>query len=368
MLVQRRHHSAELFRHRRRVAAVARRVAWVGAEKTECVVAPVVDQALVVQVRLVQVVVDRQQLQRGDAERLEVRDRGWVRQAGIRSCQRGRQAGQQLAEAFDVQFVEHLIARRDPRRVVPAGRCFRRRRHASFERTQCVVARVERARAIGVAEFVAVVLGRPGKSADDLARPGVEQQLVGVEAVAVLGLVWAVRAQAIDEAGADAFDKTVEDAVGGAVQRVLLQLSGAARVEDAEFDLRRVVGEDGDVDATVSGEGAEGFGAAILNLFGELHCLLLPPARVKPGCGVRESGTPCRVTRRSARGECSECGYTYSPQQTPAPRPGACCLHAGIRKTVASGGMVSSIDCARPWLEAACTCSGASPLPRLLPP
>jgi acylphosphatase len=109
-----------------------------------------------------------------------------------------------------------------------------------------------------------------------VARPWVEQQLVGVEAVTVLGLIRAVRTQAIDEAGADAFDKTVENTVGGAVQRVLLEFARAARIEDAQFDLGGVVGEDGDVDATVSGESAEGFGAAFLNAFWELQLSFTP--------------------------------------------------------------------------------------------
>ena len=112
-------------------------------------------------------------------------------------------------------------------------------------------------------------------AADDLARPRIEQQLVRIEAVTMLGLVRAVRAQAIDQSGADTFDEAVEHAVGGAVQRVLLEFSGTARIEDAEFDLRRVVGKHGEVDTVVSGQRAERFGAAFLNAFGELHCLLL---------------------------------------------------------------------------------------------
>jgi hypothetical protein len=78
-----------------------------------------------------------------------------------------------------------------------------------------------------VAEFVAVMLGAPTETADDLARIRVEQQLVVVEAVAMLGLVRAVGTQAVDQSWADAFDEAMEHAVGGAVQHVLLQLSGA---------------------------------------------------------------------------------------------------------------------------------------------
>ncbi len=107
------------------------------------------------------------------------------------------------------------------------------------------------ARAVGVAEFVAVVLGAPGEAADDLARIRVEQQLVRIEAMAVLGLIRPMRAQAVDQAGADAFEETVEDAVVRAVQRVALQFARAAGVEHAEFDLGGVVGEDGEVDAAV---------------------------------------------------------------------------------------------------------------------
>ena len=62
---------------------------------------------------------------------------------------------------------------------------------------RAVVAHVHVLRVLGVGAEVRV---GPVEAADDLARPGVEQQLVRVEAVAAVGAPGAVRTQAVDQA------------------------------------------------------------------------------------------------------------------------------------------------------------------------
>ena len=71
------------------LAAAAARgaVGGVRREVAERVVAPVVGQAAAQQVRLADEVVHRQQLDGGDAERLQVLDERRVRQAGVGAAQ-----------------------------------------------------------------------------------------------------------------------------------------------------------------------------------------------------------------------------------------------------------------------------------------
>ena len=99
-------------------ADARRRVGGVGREEADRRVAPVVREAPLVQEVLVGDVVDGQQLDRGDAERLEVRDGVLGGQAGVRPAQVLAHAGAQLREALDVRLVDHgLVPRRAQRAV-----------------------------------------------------------------------------------------------------------------------------------------------------------------------------------------------------------------------------------------------------------
>ena len=88
-------------------AAAASRVACVGAEEADGVVAPIVVQAAFVHAVFVDGGVDGQQRQRGHAETLEMRDRRRLRQPGIGAAQRVGDAGQRHRETLDVQLVQH---------------------------------------------------------------------------------------------------------------------------------------------------------------------------------------------------------------------------------------------------------------------
>ena len=72
-------------------------------EPRQRVVAPVVGQPARDQLLLVTLRVDRQQLDRGDAERLEVRDRGVAGQPGERAAQLSGHVGVRGGEALDVR-------------------------------------------------------------------------------------------------------------------------------------------------------------------------------------------------------------------------------------------------------------------------
>ena len=315
--VQRVDHLAELGGHRGGVdvtRAGASGVARAGAEEAQRVVAPVVDGTARGQRRLVKRVEHRQQRQRGDAQRLEVRDGRRVRQARVGAAQRLRDLRVLHREALDVQLQQHQVGHRVARRR--ACRRRQRRGHPRLQRPGGVVAGVEAAGVVRVAGFVAVVLRPPDVGADDLARPRVQQQLVRVEAVALLGCIGTMRTQAVDQARPGAREEAVEDAVVRAVQGQPLQFGVAIGAEQAEFDARGVFAEDDDVHAAVARHGTEGLVAAFVQGIGE------------------------HFWHRH---------------------------HAGARNRVASGGSVRASDCARPCACTGCT-STTPPLPRLLPP
>ena len=133
-----------------------------------------------------------------DAQALQVGD-GRVRgQAGVGAALGFGHAGVQLAEAAHVHFVEHAVRPGCGRRgiALPVEAVVH---HARLQRQGAVVARIHAQRVVAGLAAVPVA---PLEAADDLARTGVEQQLVRVEAMPVLRLPRAVRAQAVDQAGA----------------------------------------------------------------------------------------------------------------------------------------------------------------------
>ena len=76
---------------------------------------------------------------------------------------------------------------------------------------------------------------------------GIEQKLVRIEAVASSGLVGAMHAIAVDRAGARVRKVAVPDFVGVLGQADAFDLPLDAGVEQAELDLGRVGGEQGEI-------------------------------------------------------------------------------------------------------------------------
>ena len=93
-------------------------VAGVRGEERGRVVAPVVRQPEVLQVRLVHVEMDRQELDGGDAQRDQVLDHGRVGHAGVRSLQVLRNIRVQHGLAADVGLVDDGVPPRDARAAV----------------------------------------------------------------------------------------------------------------------------------------------------------------------------------------------------------------------------------------------------------
>ena len=236
-------------------AAAASRVACVGAEEADGVVAPIVVQAAFVHAVFVDGGVDGQQRQRGHAETLEMRDRRRLRQPGIGATQRVGDAGQRHRETLDVQLVQHEFRQRTTR-TLRGARCGRRR----DPRLQCkcgVVASVEHACAFGMALHVGEVFRAPVEAADNLAGIGIKQQFVRVEAIARFRLPGAVRAIAVDQAWLCAGQYAGKYAILGGVQGVSFQFMDAVGIEYAQLNPFRALREHGELDAAIDDMRAE---------------------------------------------------------------------------------------------------------------
>src|SRR5205823_4561842 len=71
----------------------------------------------------------------------------------------------------------------------------------------------------------------------------IEQELVGIEAVAVLGLIRAVNAVAVELPGRNVIEVAVPDVLAALGKFDALELAPALAVEQAKLDLLRVGGE-----------------------------------------------------------------------------------------------------------------------------
>ena len=288
-LVQPLHHVLELGdvvpRHQ-----VARR----GREEADGVVAPVVGEAALDQVPIVEEGLDRHELDRRHAEPRQVLDH--LRRA---EPLEGAGAGTAdlrvaLGHALDVRLVDHRLGPAAPRAAVRApgvgGVDDPALRHGAG-----AVAAVEAEVGLRAADPVAVERVVPAKLAGERAGIGVEEELVGVEAVAGLGRVGAVRAQAVELAGAEVGKVAVPDLVGELRQRDAVGLAPALGVEEAELDPRGMGGEDRDVDAGAVPGGAERKGQSGGDAKGGGHAGHL----VRPG--IRQPEPTDHGTDRAAR-------------------------------------------------------------------
>ncbi len=94
------------------------------------------------------------------------------------------------------------------------------------------------------------------------ARVGIDEELRRIEAVAVARVVRAVRAQTVAVARGDPGHEAVEDVAGALGQRDARALGRSRRVEQAQFDGRRVRRHHRDVRAVARERHAERLGAS----------------------------------------------------------------------------------------------------------
>ena len=87
-------------------------IARIGRKKPDRVVAPVIGQALLQQVAVIDEEMDRQQLHRGDAQLLDVLDHRLSAEARIGAAQVLVQPGKSLGEALDVELINNRVVKR----------------------------------------------------------------------------------------------------------------------------------------------------------------------------------------------------------------------------------------------------------------
>jgi hypothetical protein len=174
-------------------------VAVVRGEESDGVVAPVVVEALFFQGAVVDELMDGHEFDRGDAELLQVGDHGGVGHARVGAALLFRYLGVQLREALDVGFVDDRLVVRDAWQVVTVPVEDRVDDHAHHH----VGRRVGIVAGCNIAKVVGEQCRVPVDPALDGLGVGVQEQLVGVEAVPAVRVVGAVNAVPVFLAGLD---------------------------------------------------------------------------------------------------------------------------------------------------------------------
>ncbi len=225
-----------------------RGIVLVRREVADRVVAPVVPQTLLDQVPIVEEPMHWHQLDGGDAEALQVLDDGRRAETGVRAAILRRHLRMQLGEAAHVHLVDDRVVPRRARIAVVAPR-ERRVDDLALRHAARVVAPILRQVGALTADAIAEVRIAPGERPDDRLRIGIEQQLLRVEAMAVLRLVRAVHAIAVQLPRPRLGQVAVPDLVRLLAQRDALQLAPPAAIEQAQLDAFRMLGEQREVDA-----------------------------------------------------------------------------------------------------------------------
>ena len=214
--VERLHHLLELVHLLAEVPAG--RVARVGAEEADRVVAPVVGEAAVGLVLLGHRVMDGQQLHRGHAQLGEVTDRRGRGEPRVGAAQLRGHLGMEPGEALDVHLVDDGARPAGQRRPVafPVEGGID---HHALGQVGGAVAVVGLDVTLGVAGPVAEERVVPLERARDRLRVGIEQGLGRVEAMPLSGLVGPVDPEGVEGAGPYPRDVDVPHLIGALLDR-----------------------------------------------------------------------------------------------------------------------------------------------------
>ena len=223
--VQRAHHALEL------ADGAGRRITAVRREEANGVVPPVVAKPMLQEPPLIDERVHRQELDRRDAEALQVFDGRAAGEAGVGAAQLLGHFRMALGKALDVQLIDH--------RVLP----WRARR--------TIVAPAERR-----IDDLAATESRGNLAADEM-RVRIEQILARIEAMAAIGIVRPVYAVGVEKPRARVRQVAMPDEVGALAQLHALDLAPATRIEQAELDALGVLGEEREVHSRTVPGGAE---------------------------------------------------------------------------------------------------------------
>ncbi|MNS67555.1 hypothetical protein D3C72_1008100 [compost metagenome] len=220
----------------------------VGGEERNAVVAPIVGHALVQQMLVVDERMDRQQLHGRHTEFADVLDHFIDHQPGKGAAQIFGDGRVTHAEAAHMGFIDDRpVPRHADTMIVAPG--VRRVDDLAFGHEGRAVPFIEAEVGVGVADGVAEQRFGPFQLAHQLFGVGVDQQFVGVEAMAVGRVVGAVDAIAVDQPRMGVGQVAVVDLVGVLGQFDAFEFHLAGVVEQAQFNLGGVGGKQSEVDS-----------------------------------------------------------------------------------------------------------------------
>ena len=215
-------------------------VARVRREKADRVVAPIVFEALLEQVIVVDEGVNRHELNGRDAQRFDVVHDGFRAQSGVKASELLVDLRVQLGEALDVRLVDDRAFPRNGSAPIFAMPIEIRIDDDGLRHEGRAVAFVEGQVVALRADCVSEHRGIPRQFSRVGSRVRVKQQLVGIEAVASLGLIGAVHAKAVKRRRPDVRHVAVEHFVGPLRKFEASDLAAALGVEKANLDPRRI--------------------------------------------------------------------------------------------------------------------------------
>ena len=212
------------------------RVALLGREEGERVVAPVIDELAFDERAVVDKAVDRQQLDCGDAEPAQVADHFGRSERPIGAAQAGWNVLAQLCQPLDVGLVDEGVFPGDVGPFLASAPVEAVVDDDGLRYAARIVAAVERqisARASGAIAEVGIAPHQPSGKPLDV---GIEQQLVMIESMTVFGIVRSIDAIAVELSRRDIVQIAVPDILGAFGKDHTFDLATAMRVEQAQLD------------------------------------------------------------------------------------------------------------------------------------
>ncbi len=192
--------------------------------------------------------VNRHQLDRGHAEPLQVLEHRRCSERGVLAAQTRRHPRMEVREALHVQLVdEGIVPRGVGATVITPGKG--RIHDLALRHAESAVARVDGQVLAPAAHSVAEVCVAPAKRPHDRFGVRIEQQFVGVEAHAPLWIVRAVHPISIQQPGPRVRQVAMPYLVGLLAHLHHFDLALALRIEQAQLDTFRVLGEQREIHA-----------------------------------------------------------------------------------------------------------------------
>jgi hypothetical protein len=218
-----------------------------GRKEVDGVVAPVVLQPLLHEKVLVHDLVDGQELDGGDAQRLQVLDDGRVGDGRVGASEVLRHVGVEPGEPLHVGFVDHRPVPRDGGRAVAAP-IERGVDHDPLRHAERAVRVVHDPVVPRLIERVGEGMGVPPNRSGQGARIRIDQQLGRVEPEPAGRLIGSVDPIAVVLARSDPVDVAVPDVIRTFAEALHpVGFLGLRRVEETEVHLHGVPGEEREV-------------------------------------------------------------------------------------------------------------------------